>query len=127
LLIPKWLQTFMRRILLLCVLAALAVVATPATARAEVFAVGTTQPARFTNNSEHAKAIRPQQLCIRSAPQLRKASPPDSADPDQTTVLPVADSGFKVQRRSAHTNDVRQPPALLRERSHSPRAPPATA
>jgi hypothetical protein len=118
-------QTFMRRILLLCLLAALVALAAPASAWAKPNAAGATHPAEYTNSKEHAKAIRPQLLCIRSTPQSRKAGPPDSENPDPPVIADALD--LEVQWRVALACDVRQPPSLLRARSYSPRAPPASA
>jgi hypothetical protein len=118
-------QTFMRRILLLSLLAALAAVAAPASAWAKPNAAGGAHPTQYTNSKEHAKAIRPQLLCIRSAPQLRKAGPPDSESPDPPVIADAPD--VEVQWRVALAREARQPPSLLRARSHSPRAPPASA
>ena len=120
-------QMFMRRILLLSLLAALVAVAAPGTAWAGANAAGTSRPVECTEGREHAKAIRPQLLCIRTSPPLRKAGPPPGESSERPAAV-IADAlDFDVRRRVAIARVVRAPPSVRRMRTHSPRAPPAAA
>jgi hypothetical protein len=113
----------MRRILLLCLFAALFAAAAPA-AWAETPATGASRPVEFSEGRDQAKAVRPQPLCVRTEQQARKVGPPQGDTADQPVVLLDRAPDFKVQRRVALARDARQPPPLTRTRTHSPRAPP---
>jgi len=118
----------MRRVLLVCLLGALAAVIAPGQARAEALAVDASLPVEVRKGGEQAKALRPQPLCIRSTPQLRKAGPPDSDKADLPAAALIPDPlDLQIERGAALARELRRPGSILRVLPERARPPPIIA
>ncbi|HXF54310.1 MAG TPA: hypothetical protein VNK52_09325 [Hyphomicrobiaceae bacterium] len=117
----------MRRALLVCLLAALAALIVPGQARAEAFAIDASEPVEVRKGGEQAKALRPQSLCIRNTPQLRKAGPPDSDKADPAAAVIPDPLDLEIERGVALAREMLRPGSILRVLPERARPPPIVA